>query len=315
MTNDLRTAFAHPEARAAATGGPVPLDRISLRDYVEEVEIGAFQAERGTTQRIQFNVVVEVRPSTKPLDDDVDRVMSYDTITEAIQHELAAERLNLLETLAERTADRILMDARAERVFVRIEKLDREPGALGVEIVRSQRQTQRAGLRSVPATQAEADARLHPMVVYLGNDAIASDRLGDWLDALEAHPLPVIICVGPGDQPTPRSTSAPTQRRIDLLAIEQNAWVLAARDDRCVVVESRTELEWAMSHGRISVWAPSKLVLDARDGPAARDPEALAQWFAHGFDARRMVFLGAANVPRDKDIPTVAPALDDPGAL
>jgi dihydroneopterin aldolase len=86
------------------------------------------------------------------------------------------------------------------------------------------------------------------------------------------------------------------QRRIDLLAIEQAAWVLAARDPRCVVVDSRTELDWAMRHGQICVWAPSKLVLDAHDGPgnAAADPLALTLWLADAFDARDIVVLGAA---------------------
>ena len=50
---------------------------------------------------------------------------------------LSEERLNLLETLAERVAERILLAPQAQRVFVRIEKLDRGPGNLGVEIVRS----------------------------------------------------------------------------------------------------------------------------------------------------------------------------------
>ena len=49
----------------------------------------------------------------------------------------AAERLNLLETLAEKVAERLLAEPAAMRVFVRIEKLDVGPYALGVEIVRS----------------------------------------------------------------------------------------------------------------------------------------------------------------------------------
>lgn len=141
MTSDTRLAFAHPSERAAATAGPEPLDRISLRDHIVEVEIGAFQAERGVTQRICFNVVVEVQPLTGPVDDDVDRILSYDRVTEAIAYELSDERLNLLETLAERVADRILLERQAMRVFVRIEKLDRGPGALGVEIVRARDDT------------------------------------------------------------------------------------------------------------------------------------------------------------------------------
>ncbi|MEO0930617.1 MAG: dihydroneopterin aldolase, partial [Pseudomonadota bacterium] len=118
MTDDIRLAFAHPSERAEASS-TTPCDRISLRDYVVEVEIGAFQQERGKLQRVRFNVVVEVLPMTGPIDDDVDRILSYDKVTEAIGIELEAERLNLLETLAARVAERILLEPQAERVFVR----------------------------------------------------------------------------------------------------------------------------------------------------------------------------------------------------
>ena len=72
-----------------------------MRDHIITVEIGAFQAERGTTQRIRFNVVVEVQPLSGEIEDDVDRILSYDRVTEAIEASLSEERLNLLETLAE----------------------------------------------------------------------------------------------------------------------------------------------------------------------------------------------------------------------
>lgn len=115
--SDIELAFAHPEARAEASGTGNPRDRISLRDHVVEADIGAFcgKGKRGHKQRLRFNVVVEVRPVTEPLEDDVDRILSYDKITEAIADELAAERLNLLETLAERVAERILLEPAAMR--------------------------------------------------------------------------------------------------------------------------------------------------------------------------------------------------------
>jgi dihydroneopterin aldolase len=95
------------------------------------------------------------------------------------------------------------------------------------------------------------------------------------------------------------------QRRIDLLAIEQNAWVLAARDARCFVVSTRTELDWAMKHGQISVWAPSKLVLDTPDGPkgSARDPQALALWLAELLAAERLVVHGGGSLPAGSRVP------------
>ena len=206
--------------------------------------------------------------------DDVDRILSYDKVTEAIAAELAEERINLLETLAERIAERILLEPQAVRTFVRIEKLDRGPGALGVEIVRSVED-----LKTKPVA-AHTDITPHPHVVYLTNAAIASPNLARWLDQLEKRAEPVILCVGRANEDPPRTGHRMTQRRVDLLAIEQNAWVLAGRDDRCVVVNTRTELDWSMKNGQISVWAPSKIVLDAVDGPSVgpQDPVALAAW-------------------------------------
>ena len=304
MSNEVRLAFGHPSERAEAMAGDDPLDRISLRDHIVEVEMGAFQAERGVTQRICFNVVVEVQPLTGPIDDDVDRILSYDRVTEAIAFELADERLNLLETLAERVAERILLEPQAMRVFVRIEKLDRGPGALGVEIVRA-----RDGAPPPDLSQGDVP---HPELVYLSNAAIASPHLGGWIDQLEALGRPLIICVGASsDAPAPQVPHRRAQRRIDLLAIEQNAWVLAAKDDRCVVVETRTELDWAMKNGQTCVWAPSKMVLDAVDTPSAqpRDAVALAAWFAATFDAQEMLVVGA-ELPDGASVPLRAASAD-----
>ena len=298
MSDDIRLAFAHPEERAEASASADPRDRISLRDYVVEVDIGAFQQERGQKQRLRFNVVVETRPHPAPLADDVDLILSYDRITEAISAELAEERLNLLETLAEKVAERVLAEPQAMRAFVRIEKLDRGPGALGVEIVRARAE------KPLRAVQSNGDlAALHPLVAYLDNATIASSDLAQVLDGLEARGLPLILAVGLPDHPLSSTGHGPTQRRIDLLAIEQNAWALAARDPRCVVVATRTEIDWAMKHGKTIVWAPSKLVLDAVDGPTSRAPVALALWLAETLAADRLVLRGAESVPAGSRVP------------
>lgn len=306
MSTEIYQAFSHPQVRAEATTGADPRDRISLRDHVALADIGAFQQERGQKQRLLFNVVVEVRPNLGPVADDVDRILSYDTITEAIASELAAERLNLLETLAEHVAERVLAARQAVRAFVRVEKLDRGPGALGVEIVRTR--------PAVPVQGARADGSegaLHPLVVYLDNDAIAAKDLPARLDRLQARGLPVILCVGLPAVGVPASAAAAAQRRIDLLAIEQNAWVLAGRDRRCVVVETRTEIDWAMKHGQMIVWAPSKLVLDAVDGPTApaRDAVALALWLAEALAADHLLITGLHQPPAGSRV-RVAPWAD-----
>ncbi|MGR3502803.1 dihydroneopterin aldolase [Pseudaestuariivita sp.] len=281
MSQDITHAFDHPVARARATTGAAMPDRISLRDHTVEVEIGAFQAERGTTQRICFNVVVEVAARDVTETDDVDTILSYDRVTEAIAAELAAERLNLLETLAERVAERILIEPQALRVFVRIEKLDRGPGALGVEIVRAAAQVTPVAVEPDPVA---------PHVVFLGNTGFGSGVV-DWLDTVDPEVTPLVLCVGAPEAPPPTTDHKMVQRRINLLAIEQNAWMLAAHDDRCVVVGTRTELDWAMKNGQICVWAPSKMVLDAVDGPVSHAPEVLALWLAETLGDARVSFV------------------------
>ncbi|SHI68280.1 dihydroneopterin aldolase [Shimia gijangensis] len=286
MSDETRLAFAHPEERSMAMASNEGLDRISVRDHIEDVEIGAFQAERGVTQRLRFNVVVEVRSTMGNVGDDVDLILSYDKVTEAITGELAEERFNLLETLAERVAERILLEPPAMRVFVRIEKLDRGTSDLGVEIVRTRAAKQ-------PVGKSE-QGHPHPCVVFLSNEALKSSHLTGWIDQLAAAGEPLLICVGMHEIAGPEIDDTQAQLRIDLLSIEQNAWSLAARDPRCVVVETRTELDWAMKNDQISVWAPSKIVLDAVGAPAGNPRKAaeLARWFATEMEAFRFVSIG-----------------------
>lgn len=284
MGDDARLAFEHPEERAKATADR-PLDRISLRDHIVEAEIGAFQVERGITQRMSFNVVVEVRPSTGADTDDVDDILSYDRVTEAIAAELDVERLALLETLAERIADRILREPQAVRVFVRIEKLDRGNGKLGVEIVRSV-----ADLERISTNVAD----IAPLIVHFSKDALASDDLSGWIDQLNACGLPVVITVDAITQQSDTSSDI-ANRHIQLLGMEQAAWMLAAKDNRCVPVATKTELDWGMKNGQISVWAPSKLVLDSTDMPSVdlSQSAALTAWFAGQVGAAKIVSVGA----------------------
>ncbi len=294
--DETAIAFELPHARASATHVGPALDRISVRDYTREVEIGAFRSERGVDQRIRFNVVLEVSHHTAAEDDDVDKVISYDTITEAIEAELAAERVNLLETLAERVAARCLADPRAVRVFVRIEKLDRIPGALGVEIARSRVPAATPRLRPADAAPAPA-AAARPLVLFLPATETATETASAWRDAIAALGRPVVVCVAPAAAaPAPAGEAA---RRIGLLAIDQAAWAFTAGDDRFGVAATRTELDWALKTGRLSVWAPAHMATAARarPAPAASDPLALAAWLAEELDAR--TFAAAAAGPGD----------------
>lgn len=279
---------------AAAAAGPAPLDtdpapdRIFLRDLVFEAEIGAFQQERGQSQRLRASLVADLVPAAgepEGVQDDVDRVLSYDVLLQALEAELEGTRINLLETLAEGVAARVLATGGVARVAVRLEKLDRCPGALGVEIVRDRGTAPARPLDPPPAR-----------VVVIGRDAaVAPDlmaRLGAGLDGQGA-----VLCVDASGTAEP-DLPVPVRRRIDLLGFEQAAWRLAARDERLVVVGSRTELDWSLRHDRLAVWAPGKMVVDARDGAPAdvhRLP-ALAAWLAARLGAHRLETLGTVRL-------------------
>ena len=288
MSSEIHLAFSHPKERSEASETEPVYDRISLRDHIVEVEIGAFQSERGSKQRVCFNIVVEVKPLDHKIEDDVDRILSYDRVTEAITIELNVERLNLLETLAERIADRILIEPQAIRVFVRIEKLDRGPGALGVEIVRSN-ETKQICSSAIGDFQFQC-----PEIYVLSNEAFRSVQLKECIDKLEKIEKSAIFCVGLPNENYLKVNLSQVQRRIDLLAIEQNAWKLAAFDKRCVVVETKTELDWAVKNGQISVWAPAKMLLDAKNLPKFDLYKllSLSEWLANEFGAEYLTVIG-----------------------
>ncbi|PKP73427.1 MAG: diguanylate cyclase [Alphaproteobacteria bacterium HGW-Alphaproteobacteria-6] len=295
MTDEIDLAFAHPEARAAAmaAGAPLPPDRISLRDHVVMADIGAFGTERGQKQRLRFDIAVDLAPCVSDAGDDVDRILSYDRLTEAVADALAERRLDLLETLAEAVAARILAQPQAGRVYLRIEKLDRGPGALGVAIVRARA----TGAAPAPAPTEAAAPR--PVLAVFDSAALGAADLARRLDALAATGGAVLIAVTLPDG-LPVAPDPVAQARIDLLGLEQNAWALAARDARLSVVASRTEMDWAIRQGAMVVWAPGKLVLDAPDAPQGPvDPGRLAAWLAARIGATMIVLHGTVAIPAD----------------
>ncbi|MDA8812268.1 dihydroneopterin aldolase [Amylibacter sp.] len=284
--NGSSTVFDNLEIRAKTAPSDPSLDRISIRDYIKEVEIGAFQVERDLTQRVKFNVVVEVAPSSSSSSDDVDDILSYDMIIEAIDDQLNFERLNLLETLAERVSDQILSHNQAIRVFTRIEKLDRIPGSLGVEIVRDRK-------NSIEEKAIE-NLNSEPLVVYISNEIIQSNELNKWLDVIVKNDKPAILCVEALESKDQLSLELNSLHRIELLSIEQSAWRLAGMDSRCVVVDTRTELDWSLKNNELSVWAPSKMILDSVNKPSLNSgPLDLAIWLAGELSVDSIYCIGS----------------------
>ncbi len=110
------------------------VDHVFVRDLVIPVEIGAYAHERGRVQRVRFNVEADVYRATGA--DDMRSIFSYDVVIDAIKMILASGHIDLVETIAERLAESVLLHERVRAVAVQIEKLDVAPGAVGVRIRR-----------------------------------------------------------------------------------------------------------------------------------------------------------------------------------
>ncbi|RCL01015.1 MAG: Dihydroneopterin aldolase [Candidatus Tokpelaia sp. JSC188] len=111
-------------------------DRILVSDFKLPMYIGVYAHEHKKKQMVCFNVAVDIaRVSVNPK--NMSHIFSYDIILDRIHNLIALGHIDLIETLAEQIAAFILSYPQARRVTVRIEKLDLEPGAVGVEIIRT----------------------------------------------------------------------------------------------------------------------------------------------------------------------------------
>ncbi|WP_425450342.1 dihydroneopterin aldolase [Virgifigura deserti] len=134
--------------------------KIFVKDLVLSCSIGVYPQERLAPQRVRINVAMHVGEPDAPLNDEIDNVVSYDTVVTAIKALIGRGHINLVETLADEIAAICLADRRVMEVKVTVEKLDIEPdaAAVGVEIERRRK-------------VAPPMASIHPLLAAAGSSA------------------------------------------------------------------------------------------------------------------------------------------------
>ena len=135
------------------------VDRVFVRDFVVQAQIGAYDYERHAEQRVVFEVEALVRRAGAHAD-DMRSIFSYDVIVDAIRLVIGRGHVDFIETLAEEVAAIVLRHARVRGVRVKIQKLDVIEGAVGVEIRRerasSMTEVQPLGIvRTTPSRRSE----------------------------------------------------------------------------------------------------------------------------------------------------------------
>lgn len=112
---------------------------VFVRDLVVEARIGIYRHEKKSAQRIRINLDLSVVDDYLADADNVDQVVCYEQVVVETKEIIALGHINLVETLAERIAEQILVMPKVLSVRVRIEKLDVLPdvGSVGIEIERA----------------------------------------------------------------------------------------------------------------------------------------------------------------------------------
>jgi len=136
MTEPLASQGPPTAARGRA------LRRVFVRDLELMASVGVFELEKRYEQRLIISVDLLVLDDYDGQSDNLSAVLDCGSVIAGIRTIVEAGHTNLLETLAERIAQRCLSDARVTRAVVRLEKPDIVPGCrtVGIEIVRDQPQ-------------------------------------------------------------------------------------------------------------------------------------------------------------------------------
>lgn len=116
------------------------MDKIYIRDLVLRCIIGVFPEERRDKQELTMNLCLETDLRKAGNSDDLNDTVDYKTIKQGILKMVEASDYELIESIAERTAEICLRDPKVQRVTVTLDK----PGCLrfaksaAVEITREQ---------------------------------------------------------------------------------------------------------------------------------------------------------------------------------
>jgi dihydroneopterin aldolase len=121
------------------------LRHVFIRDLTLAAHIGVHAHEQAGAQRVRINLDLAVdddgaralsrAPAAR---DELSRVVDYEALADGVRALVAAGHVMLVETLAERIAERCLHDSRVHSARVRVEKLDvfADAASAGVEVER-----------------------------------------------------------------------------------------------------------------------------------------------------------------------------------
>ena len=113
--------------------------KVIIKNLVLNMFIGIHDFEKKKKQRVRFNIEVITNPFVKPNNKDLKTILNYEEIIYKIKDLVKKEHHELLEDLAENIFTIIFQNRLAQKVKIKIEKLEiiKNSESVGVEFSKS----------------------------------------------------------------------------------------------------------------------------------------------------------------------------------
>ena len=113
--------------------------KVIIKNLVLNIFIGIHDFEKKKKQRVRFNIEVITNPFVKPNNKDLTTILNYEEIINKIKILVKKEHHELLEDLAENIFTIIFQNNLAQKVKIKIEKLEiiKNSESVGVEFSKS----------------------------------------------------------------------------------------------------------------------------------------------------------------------------------
>ena len=113
--------------------------KVIIKNLVLNIFIGIHNFEKKKKQKVRFNIEVITNPFVKPNNKDLKTILNYEEIIYKIKDLVKKEHHELLEDLAENIFTIIFQNRLAQKVKIKIEKLEiiKNSESVGVEFSKS----------------------------------------------------------------------------------------------------------------------------------------------------------------------------------
>ena len=109
--------------------------KILIKNLIMNTIFGYYPEEKVKSQRLKFNIKLELTNKIKFNDTDLRSIVDYDNVIKTINN-ILDKKINFLETLGELVAEEILKNKKIDAIELQIEKLDilKKDASVGFEI-------------------------------------------------------------------------------------------------------------------------------------------------------------------------------------